>query len=85
MFGIDPAHFYIDRVGFLDWIVFGGFLGIPFGLPMYLSLIFMWGFIVLYVPFGFFRNYGYSFLWGLFVPSRPRVDFALRDRDDAIH
>ena len=85
MNAIDPAHFYIDLVGFRDWIVFGGFLRIPFGLPMYLSFIFMRGIIVLYVSFGLSRNYGYSFLWGVFILSRPRVDFALRDRDDALH
>ena len=69
-FGIDPASFYIDLVGFRDWIVFGGFLGIPFGLYLYMFLIFMWGDIVLYVSFGLFWNQGYSFLWGVFVRAR---------------
>jgi hypothetical protein len=29
--------------------------------------------------------FGFSFLWGVFVRARPRVDLALRDRDDALH
>ena len=70
-FGIDPAHFYIDLIGFRDWIVFGGFLGIPFGLPMDMSFIFMWGIIVVYVSFGLFRDFGYS-IPSLFTVS-PRV------------
>ena len=98
--GIEPAHFSVDfwvlsewRVGFLDWIVFGGFLGIPFGLPMYLFFIFMWVVLFLYIAFGLFlymsfglfRDFGYSLLWGVFILSRWRVDFALRHRDDALY
>jgi hypothetical protein len=84
-FGIDPANFYIDLIGFHDWIVFGGFLAMLFGLSMYWFLIFRWGVIVLCLSLGLFRDFGYSFLWGVFILSRPRVDFALRDRDDALH
>ena len=49
-------------IGFPDWILFGGFLKIPFSLSMYLLLIFMWGSFFIWIVFGLFR-YGWFILW----------------------
>jgi hypothetical protein len=89
---IDPAHFYVDfwvlsewRSGFLDWILFGLFGKLRFLLMW--GFIFLWGLtgLFLYMSFGLFRDFGYSLLWGVFILSRRRVDFALRHRDDALY
>ena len=60
-------------IGFPDWILFGGFLGISFGLFRKLRFIFMWGVIFLlgltglclYMSFGLFRHGLYILVWGL--------------------
>ena len=80
--GVDPQNFYIILS---DYICFGGFLKTSFGLSMYLSFIVMWGALFKYGSFGHFRDFGYSFLWGVFVFSRRRMDFTLRHRDDALY
>jgi len=50
--------------------VFGGFLGIPFGLPMYLFFVFMWGVLFMYIAFGLSLYGSFISLWGVFFPDQ---------------
>ena len=54
-------------IGFSDYILFGSFLGISFGLSMYSRLIFMWGVFFIWIVFGPFKYGSFILMCGAII------------------